>query len=137
MRILAMSVAGFCLLISAGDLLLLFLIPSTSVSLSASGAGSHAAAAQSWATLLLLLTALLAAAGVLVSLWRQEIVRWKWLVSALACFAGLVAILDYAVSRYMAWVGPSDVPWLNMTVVAVAILYLVVCGRIGRGRADA
>lgn len=137
MRILAMSVAGFCLLISVGDLLLLFVIPSTSVSLSAIGAGSHAAAAQSWATLLLLLIALLAAAGVLLSLRQPEVVRWRSPVSALTGLAGVVAIVDYSVSRYMAWVEPGDVPWLSMTVIAVAVLYIAACRRIRRGPAGA
>lgn len=126
MRIVALSAAGFCLLVSVGEIVVLFILPATSVSLVRSGAGSTSAAAQGWGMLLLLVLALTAAAGVLFSLKRAGSVTLSTQVGTLTGAASFVAIADYAVSRYLGWFGPRDIPWLNVTAVVVAASYLAV-----------
>ena len=121
MRMAALSVALFCLLVSAEGLVLLFVMPPT-LPLTTSSAGS-ATMANSWTTLLLLLSASAAATCVLLSLWRPGFVVRRTTTTVLAGFAATVAVGDYAVARYTGELGARAVPWLNITVLAVGILY--------------
>jgi hypothetical protein len=124
MRFAALIVAGFCVLVSIGDVFILFILPATSIPLTPTGAGSNSAAAQSWEVLLLLLLAVAASVGVLLSLKRDHTARWPKPVSALVTAASLVAIADYGISRHVGRLGPQDIPWLNITIIVVAVLYL-------------
>ncbi len=52
--------------------------------------------------------------------WRGP---WQSEVSALTLTAAILAIAEYAISRYFGWLGSGDIPWLHITVVALAVLY--------------
>lgn len=124
MRPIALIAALFCLLVSAGELIILFVIPSTAASLTTQGAGSAIAAEQSWALLLMLLLALSASAGVLVSLRRPDAIVWRATVATLVAVAAIVSVGNYAVSRWIGWLGPHEIPWLHSTIVVVGVLYV-------------
>lgn len=133
MRTASLMVAGFCLAVSLAELIMLLVIPETSISLTSSGAGGPSAASQSWATLILLALGLIASAAVLISLRRPGSPTNQLTVSIFTGLAVVVAVANYLLSRSMGWLGYRDVPWLNVTVAIVGIQYIATLFRAKRG----
>jgi hypothetical protein len=131
LRVLTICGAAFSFLVCAGSVVVLFILPTTSIPLWSNMGGDIHIAFRSWAMFVLLVFGLISGAAVLFGLRRSNALIGTHLVTVITVTAAAIAVVEFIAARYMDWLGSRDIPWLNITVVVSAALYWATRRQIG------
>ena len=133
MRVLTLCLSTFSVLVCAGAIAVLFFLPATATSIPFNTSGSLSAAVRSWSMIALLITGLASGGAVLFSLKEPGTPTLSRAAAVLTTVAAAIAIGDFIAARYAGLLGSHDVPWLNITVIAVATVFWINLGQKTRG----
>ncbi len=122
MRLLTLSIAVFSALVCAGAMVVLFILPATSVLTHGTNGSLEI---RGWSMLTLLLVGLASGIAIVVRLRKPVASGSSWLALILTVAAAAIAIVDFILARYGGSLGSRDVPWLNISIFASAVLFWV------------
>ena len=127
MKIALLVLATFTALISAGLIVIFFLLPETSILGNLHGSGKNSGNALSvWFFFAVLLGGLIAGPAILLDTLKQDLSDVLQIFSVVAAsLAGAIALTDIVVAGLSREEQIAHVMWLDLTILSLAILFLV------------